>query len=219
MSRTGMTRCGQCQSRFGDSDCFKRYGQGTTNDPFYYEPILDPDTDNLLECSRNGLAAPLPPIYLDPPSVHAYSTVEQTIPHGEFGQLLRFNASRYDTDNMHDPVNAPLILTFNTAGIYRVVLQVRWGKFMQDITGDVSAAILRNSVDQIGFESDAYGDTDLYNGMSVKAIGKFEAGESVAALVTQDAIDAADDETAYTNTITTERWSPVFCATYLRPLP
>lgn len=218
MSRTGLTLCGQCQTRFADSDCFKRYGQGTVDDPFYYEPILDPDTDNLLECSRNGLAAPLPPIYLDPPSVHVYSTLEQTIPF-DAAQILFFNESRYDTDNMHDRTGASSRLTMNTAGIYRVVLQLRWKKFIQDITGDVAAYIRRNGAETIAFESDAYGNTDLYNGMSVKAIRAFEAGDFVEALAEQDALDAADDETGYSNAITTERWSPILAATFLRPLP
>jgi hypothetical protein len=218
MTRTGTVHCGVCQSRFESSDCFERKGQGTTEDPFYYVPRLDDDEANLLECSRNGLAAVLPAIYGDPPAVHAYATVEQPIPF-KTPQVLFFNEERYDTDNMHSRTDQSSRLTFNTSGIYRIVLNLRWDKFMQDITGDVAASIRRNGVETIAFESDAYGNTDLHNGMSVKAIAAFEPGEYVEATAEQDALDAADDETTYVNVLTTERWSPIFAAMFLRPLP
>jgi len=67
-----------------------------------------------------------------PPGCQATRTTTQSI-----GSALNVAASFtgtdiYDTDTMHDPVGAPTVITFNTAGVYNVVLAV---EFAANATG------------------------------------------------------------------------------------
>ena len=62
-----MARCGcsqgaaeGCLCGIASSDCLEVTGSGAVGDPFTIEPILDPDPENLIECTLNGFRVLLP---------------------------------------------------------------------------------------------------------------------------------------------------------------
>lgn len=214
MTRAGTTSCGQCQCRFGSSDCVAISGQGSMDDPFVPEPILKDDDANLLECGPGGFAAFLPPIYLDPPACHVYATGDQTIAY-DAAQVLFFNEERYDTDNMHDNLTASSRITFNTPGVYFVTLNIRWQKTASD-SGDVALFLRRNGAEFIALDSFPITNSDSFAKQSVSRTRFFEAGDYVEGMAKQDVLD---DEDKVALRVTVERMSPVFAASFIRSEP
>lgn len=210
MSMRGPSKnCGVCQCAFEDSNCVHW-------DPSheYFTPILDDVDGQLLECGPAGLAAFAPSWLLDPPACNVYGTFEQPIPF-DTAQNIIFNEVRYDTDSMHDDENMDRI-TFKTAGIYKVTLNIRWKKTDTDDTGDQAAFIQYNGATFIAFDSMSIGGPDLFGSQSLSVEHLFDSGDWVTALAKQDGI--LDDE-QINLPITVRRNSPVFAAKFLRPPP
>lgn len=203
------TLCPVCQCTFCDSDCVKRHGNGSVDDPYTFETIVDPAEGNLYECGPSGQAVFIPPYVLDPPACHIYSSIhEDLIAPNEVPWVLNFNEERYDTDSMHDVDDDVSKIVFNTAGIYRVTLNVTWHK---NNLGDRAAFIWKNRSDFLAFEARHAGDADLYVGMSVTVKESFEAGDFVEAVVKQDSgVDLW---------IERNRYSPNFTASFRRLNP
>lgn len=225
MSRADSKNCGICQTRFGDTDCVHRSGRGSTDDPYKFTPNHDPITGNLLECSKAGWGAFLPPIYLDPPCCCVYATVEQPIAY-DTAQHLYFNEDYYDTDNMHDSdgdLQAQGSIKFNTPGVYLVTLNVRWKKIpssglVSSLAGDQAAFIERNGSDIMVIDSKPIPyHSDTYGAHSLAIQDYFETGEFVGALVKQDAVN--DEREGLTLPVTVHRMSPIFAASFIRAEP
>lgn len=217
MSRPPTPICGICQTTFASGDCVHvNEDGGTTDDPYVFTPIVSETAGNLVVCSPNGLGAFLDPIYLDPPACHVYSSLEQTVPYDTPWPLL-FNEQRYDTDSMHDPddVGQSGRITFKTAGVYDVCLNLRWKKTNDSTaTGDLAAFIRRNGAEILCIESMPVPNGDSFAKQSVPLANRpFAAGDYIEALVKQDVI--LDDEPMNLS-ITVERMSPIFSAAFLR---
>lgn len=208
--------CPSCQCRFGDSNCVHFDSRGP-NDPGYAKFKLDTATTQLAESGPNGFGVFLPTWLSDPPCVSAYHSISQSVPYDTLWPLL-FNKEKYDTDSMHSTdLQESSRLTFNTAGVYFITLNVTWNK-KDVLNGDVAAFIRRDSSDLIAIESQRYSDeADIYLGQSVKIQSFFEAGQYVEALVHQDGKDAKKNPLS--GRIDTEQFSPIFSAVFLRPEP
>lgn len=204
-----------CQCTLDSGDCVHVYGTGTTDDPYRFEPIISSAAGNLIECGPNGLGAFLLPIYVDPPAVHAYATIEQVIAYDTV-QALEFNENRYNTDNMLDEDDLGII-RFNTPGLYLVTFNARWKKTNDnDATGDMAAFIMRNGAQYLVIDSYPVPGGDSFAKHSISILYPFEAGDFASALLKQDVIDSDDDPMNLTATV--HRMSPIFTAMYMRPL-
>lgn len=214
MTRADSTRCPMCQSRFGDSDCVHFANRGP-NDPYFAEYILDDADSQLAECGPNGFGVFLPTWMSDPPSCSVYDAVTQVVPYDTIWPLI-FGKEHWDTDSMHDTEKDSSRITFNTAGVYIVTMNVTWGR-IDAASGDYGAAIRKNTGDYVTSDNGQYGDSDAYHAQSLSYQGYFEAGEYVEALVKQDGVD--DEGEHINNRIIPERYSPIFAATFLRLEP
>lgn len=58
------------------------------------------------------------------PRVHAYSAAGVAVPNSSGGTLITFDSEIYDTDNMHSTVSNTGRVTFTTAGLYRISIQI-----------------------------------------------------------------------------------------------
>lgn len=201
--------CETCQCTFGPTPCFHWTG-GLEGESFGLEPTVDEVTENnLVSCGPGGLGAWLPPYLMDPPAVSIYAGDVQSIKH-DTPQYLFFPYEHFDTESMHaqDDDDGSSKIVFNTAGIYEVSLSIRWNK---NSDGDRAIWIRKNDDDYLASDALHAGDADLFIAQTVSCMEPFEAGDYVKALVKQDCgIDL---------TVTSTRWSPVFAATFLRPLP
>jgi hypothetical protein len=207
--------CAICQCRWGESDCFHFDGIGTADDPLVLQATFnEEDAGQLLECGPAGLAAFLPPYLLDPPCVNTYTTISQTIPY-DVAQILFFNEDRYDTDSMHETDGVTSRLTFKTAGVYLVTLNVRWKKVTVD-SGDVAVFIRQNGADFLGIDSMPIADPDLFCSHSLSVEANFDAGDYVEAMAKQDAVR---DNEGRAMTILTDYQLPSFAAAFMRPSP
>lgn len=219
MSRSGTKICGVCQTRFGNGTCIHMPGSGTTDDPFRPEPVIGDDGDtseNLAYCGPNGFGAVLPLIYRDPPACHLFSIFEQPVPYNAVWPVV-YDDTRYDTDAMFDRDNNPSKIIFKTPGLYFITFNVQWLRTEEsNATGGVDAAIRLNGADTIALDTFPTGDSFNYDKHSVSIYHPAVAGDYVESLVLQTVRDAADEPVNMT--ITPRRYSPLFCATYIRPL-
>lgn len=215
MSRAASIICGVCQCTLDSGDCVHVYGTGTTDDPYRFEPIINDAPGNIIECGPNGMGAFLLPIYIDPPAVHMYATIEQTIAYDTV-QALQFNEQRYNTDNMRDEDDLGII-RFNTPGLYLVTFNARWKKTNDSTaTGDMAAFLMRNGAQYLVIDSYPVPGPDSFAKHSISMLYPFEAGDFCSALLKQDVVN--EDDEPFNLTATVERMSPIFCAMYMRPL-
>lgn len=215
MSRSNSIICGVCQCTLDSGDCIHVYGSGTTDDPYRFESVISEASGNLIECGPNGLGAFLLPIYLDPPAVHLYSTIEQVIAFDTV-QGLQFNESRYNTDNMTDDSDLGII-KFQTPGLYLVTFNARWKKTNDSAaTGDMAAFLMRNGAQYLVLDSFPVPGGDSFAKHSISMLYPFEAGDFCSALLKQDVVDGDDEPMNLTATV--HRMSPIFCAMHMRPL-
>lgn len=206
--------CPTCQCMWGDSDCVHFTNRGP-NSPWVPTWNLADDPDQLAEDGPNGFGLFLPGWLVDPPAVSATHPIDQSIPFDTI-RYLEFKNEYYDTDSMHDSRQDTGRFTVNTSGVYLVTLNVTWASKTTS-TGDLAAAIMRNTVEIIASDTQPYGDPDDYLAQSVSYQGFFDAGETIEAAVKQDGEDAEGDEIV--NRILAERYSPIFTATFLRLEP
>lgn len=87
---------------------------------------LDPSAGDKLSATTfdSGVRDPLLWLMGGYPRVHAYSSTGVAVPNSTGGTLIPLNAEIYDTDNMHSTTTNTGRITFNTAGIYRVSIQI-----------------------------------------------------------------------------------------------
>lgn len=87
---------------------------------------LDPSAGDKLSATTfdSGVRDPLNWLMGGYPRVHAFNSAGQTIANNTGGTLLLFNGEVYDTDNMHSTTTNIGRITFNTAGLYRVSIQI-----------------------------------------------------------------------------------------------
>lgn len=201
--------CPLCQCIFGDTNCFHFTGRGQPEDPYVLEARLDEDTDNLFECRPGGFGAWLPPEIIEPPVVHAYSTIDQTIA-TEAEQILFFNDTRYDTDGMHDKNNEQSRITIKTPGVYLVTVNVLWDK---NTEGDRALYLRKNSGEYLDITTNGEMGVRVI-GMNSTVTAEFEVGDYVEALVKHDAFTVNDDNPFLK--ILSQRYTPNFTATYMR---
>lgn len=213
MPRPPSKACPICESRFGSSDCIHIGGEGTPDDPYVATPIHDPDDAQLMEDGPAGWALFAPPWLINPPACHMYATVNNTIAWNT-AQGLFFNEIRYDTDSMCD-TDASRI-TFKTAGVYLVTLNVRWKKVDVD-EGDVAAFIRLNGGMFIAIDAMPIGDADLYTSHSLSVQKFFEAGDYIEAWVQTDG--EKDGEPIAMLPVLSDYRLPSFAAIFLRPTP
>lgn len=202
--------CRGCESRtavgclcdIAASDSFTVAGDGSEATPFTISPDLDADLDNLFSCSVDGLLAALPAYLADPPSASVFRTSNQTITTAT-DTAISFNAENYDTDTMHITAARERI-TFTTAGVYLVTLNVVWDKVEQ--VRFHLARIRKNGTDVLAFDTRRVDATssDLYVAHSLSCLEQFSAADYVEAIVYQNTganLDVIADDT-----------SPVFAA-------
>lgn len=192
-----------CLCSIAASDCFSRAGSGTEASPFTISPRLDADTKNLLTCGTGGLLGALPSSLANPPSCSVSRTRNQTIATNTW-TALAFNLEKHDTDTMHSvSVNSSRI-TFTTAGVYLVTLYALWTN--KDILSFFLAQILKNGVDELGFDTKRLDATskDLFTGHTISVLESFAAGDYVEARVLQDSLGNL--------TIVADYGSPLFSA-------
>lgn len=216
MSRPPTKICGICQCRFGDSNCV-HFGdhQGTEDDPFIPEPVISPNSRNMVEKGPAGLGAFLEPIFIDPPACHVYSTIDATIA-WDAAQVLFFNEERYDTDSMHDKENESSRITFKTPGEYLVTLNLRWSKTNDaTATGDLAAFIRLDGANIVAIDSFPVPGADSFAKHSMSKKIAVIAGQYVEVLAKQDVLI---DDVKQAMRITTERQSPILSVVFLRTL-
>jgi hypothetical protein len=164
-----------------DSTCWEWSGTGTAGDPYLLLPVLSVDSDQLLQCTDDGLFGEPPEELSDPPACQAYSTVNLTIANSSM-TALALNNKIYDTDTMHSNTTNNTRITFTTAGTYLVTFVCAWNKHA---TGDRIAQIRKNGTDVLAYESKRTGGSDLIVGHSVTVEDAFIATDYVEAMVQQ----------------------------------
>lgn len=208
------TLCGVCQCTFCDSDCVEVSGIGTQQEPVRFEPILNDDEGNLLECGPSGMAAFMPGWLADPPACHVYSTFDQPFDFDAAAPLV-YDSERYDTDSMHDKKNEPGRITFKTAGVYLVTINLMWKKPKKggSTTGDIATFIRKNGSTFLAITSTKLPDEDVDAGQSLSVMDEFIAGDYVEAIVKHDMVRNGKDQVG---TIIGDRNTPIFSAVFLR---
>lgn len=205
-----MARCPTCggivatgpQCLVEDNDWFTWDGDGTKDDPHRLVPVLDPDADQLLECTGEGLLAPLPDVIANPPYCKVYNSTNLSIPDDTLTPIT-FNLEQIDTDGMHDDTVNTSRLIFQTAGFYTVTVNATWDKSDE---GDRMIWIYKNGSDIIAHDSKRHGGADLYVGHSLEQDDYFDEDDYVEAFVQQTSGGALF--------IITEDFSPNFSASY-----
>lgn len=129
-----MARCSRCDCpdvteclcSADDSDCIAVSGTGTAADPFTFDPVLDPDTENLIECGPSGLAAFLPSEIAEPPRCQIRKSLGQTIPSSTL-QVASFDVTpAYDTANMYDGAVNAFRMNITMDGLYIIHAAAGW---------------------------------------------------------------------------------------------
>lgn len=92
-----------------------------------------------------------------------------------------FNSEEYDTDNMHDNSTNNTRITFNTAGKYLLVLQIKWDA---NTSGRRIIGIRKNGTDIISISEQAPPGNNTFN-MTVPTIGNFSFSDYVEAILYQ----------------------------------
>lgn len=122
----GATEAQGCQCSLTDSDCFSVTGAGSAENPFAVEANLDPDTENLMECSASGLAAFLPPEIAEPPRCQIVLSSDMTVPTSTI-QIVDFDlVAVYDSASMYDGPTNNTRMNVQMDGLYHVSGQVGW---------------------------------------------------------------------------------------------
>lgn len=211
------TPCLFCQTVFESGTCTHKSGRGATDDPYVIDPVFEDAATQMLECGPAGAAAFIPAWLTDPPVCNVYSNVEENVGHGAAKKLI-FNQSRYDTDSMHDPLgDDPSRITIKTAGVYLITFNARWDHFVTaPDTGDVAAYIMKNGSEYMTVDSFPIGQADTFLGHSIAIKDEFQAGEYVQTAVLHS---FKLDGLKRSMRITIDRMSPIFAASFLRPLP
>ena len=152
--------------------------------------------------SRGGL--------FNPPACRVYHNANQALASAT-DVVLAFNQERYDTDSMHDTVTNNSRITFNTAGLYLVVLNLAiddlndYNFFAGRIGLNVGGTILAGQV--VSGNSTSW----LYQPwFTVTTVYKFAVGDYIQAVVQQ-----RNNAAATKNLLTAGNWSPEFSATWL----
>jgi hypothetical protein len=140
------------------------------------------------------------------PSCRVYHNVDQSIAHSTL-TTLAFNSERYDTDTMHDTVTNNSRITFTTAGVYVVSLNIEFPTF-NDYTL-LLAQILLGGATVIAKQNLGTNSQVTENiGLNVTTLYKFTAGQYVEARVRHvNGVAAARNVSAIGN------YSPEFAAT------
>lgn len=215
MSKKNTKLCGVCQSTFKDSDCIHAPGGGVVDDPVRPDYNLDDEATSHLSKGPSGLMGDLPAIYLNPPCSSVYVTYDQVIDY-DVEQTIKYNRRNYDTDTMWS-LNEPTKLFFRTEGVYLVTLAVRWNKTDDNSATGHMATFIRTSENQIvAVDAIRVPNGDLYAHQTTHAIVPARAEYFVESLAKAAVIDGDDEPMPMR--ITAERQSPIFTATYLRPL-
>jgi hypothetical protein len=143
----------------------------------------------------------------NPPACRIYHNADQSIPHNVATTILAFNSERYDTDTMHDTVTNNSRITFTTAGLYVVTLNVAIGASNDNIM--VLAGIRLGGTTLIAQQiTTTQAQTDEHYYVSVATIYKFTAAQYVEATVRhKGTLAAAKNVMALGNS------SPEFAAT------
>lgn len=186
-----MPRCPNCQEIVpvgsncivDDSDCFTITGDGNMDgygSPYVVEPILSADGNQLLTCTVNGLFGEIPILLREPPAARAYSTVPISIANNTL-TTLSFSDDAYDTDTMWASGN-PSRLTFTTAGVYVVTVNLLWQKHT---AGDRLAQVRANGTDILLQDTKQAGGEDLRIGHSLCLEESFAAADYIEVRVQQ----------------------------------
>lgn len=182
-----MARCPECSDivldgcncYVEDTDCFRWDGNGE-DAPYRLVPVLSADVDQLLTCN-GGLDAQVPALISNPPTAKAYHSTMLSISNNT-ETTVSLNSELYDTDTMHDVSSNNSRITFTTAGVYIVTLNLTWDK---SGTGDRIAKIRKNGTDVLAYESKDAGGADLFVGHNLVIQEAFSATDYVEARVTQ----------------------------------
>lgn len=198
-----------CECAVCDSDCISVDGKGDVDRPFTFEPILDPDEDNIAECDdyNAGFGAYLPTWISNPPRCNIYASGNQSNLN-DTDLVMAFNTERYDTDSMHDTVTDNDLVVFNTAGIYLIEFRAA---FAANATGERKASIYKNGVQQIGHAAKKAASASFETGVSVVIQEAFEVDDTIRARTRQDSGGALN--------VLATRYSPILSVLFLRPLP
>lgn len=170
--------------------------------PFDGEMIYETDTDRFV--SRiNGVWQPAPH---NVPACRVFHSVNQSIPDAT-STILAFDSERYDTDSMHSTVTNNSRITFNTAGLYLVTVNVEFAAGTYDYA---SVAVRMNGTTFLGV-SDASQSAGLFGaGRTVATVYKFAATDYVEARVFQD-----NGAAAARNVNVAGNYTPEFSATWI----
>lgn len=188
-----------CNGSVTDSDCWAWTGDGSEASPFVLAPVLSADPSQRLVCS-DGLFADVPAVLADPPTAQAYNASNLAIAHNT-ATTLTLNSEAYDTDTMHSTSANTGRITFTTAGVYIVTLDVVW---KNHATGDRSVAIRKNGTDTLASDTKDAGGADLSVGHAISILEEFSAADYVEARVTQTS--------GVSLAVLSESFSPIFGA-------
>lgn len=152
-------------------------------DPYRGEMIFETDTNRYVGRSTSDAWQQVG-LFFDPPACRVFHNANQSIADNTT-TTLAFNSERFDTDNMHDTVMSNSRITFNTAGIYLVTLNVQL-----EVTNDIT---LFNSVIRLNGSTLIAGqlvgtNTQVNENMyqTVSTVYKFAATDFVEARVRHD---------------------------------
>lgn len=123
-----------------------------------------------------------------PPAARVYGGAAQSIPNATY-TTLAFNSERFDTDGIHDTVANNSRLTCQTAGIYLIVLQVR---FAANTTGHRQIGIKLNDASFIAMSIVA--PASVMTVMTLPTVYRLSQGDYIEAQVYQDSGGALNVE-------------------------
>lgn len=161
-----------CVCEVEDSDCIAISGTGASGDPFIAVPILDADSDNILECNPSGLGAFLPSFLTNPPAVLASTPITQPIANS-VTTILFFNRERFDTDSMHSQTVNTSRITIQTAGVYVIS---GWAVWSGNASGERRMNIKLNGTNTIAQDERVTLQSDAFS-HPFQSIWKFSAGD------------------------------------------
>lgn len=140
----------------------------------------------------------------NPPTCRVYNSANISVPHNTL-TLLTFNSERWDTDSMHSTSSLTDRITFNTAGLYVVTLQVNWAS---SAGANRSASIFLNGITIIAQEGPHSPPSAEVENTQLTTQWKFAAGDFVNVQVYQFTGGAV-------NVQSQGNWSPEFMATWI----
>lgn len=119
----------------------------------------------------------------NPPACRVFHSVNQSIADATLAALA-FDSERFDTDTMHDTVTNNSRITFNTAGVYSGVANVRFASRSDYLAIDVQIQL--NGTTVIAWDREMHAGANVIPIFSVPFLYKFAATDFIEVVVRHD---------------------------------